>query len=425
MRIAVFGLGYVGIVNLACFSRFGHVLIGCDIKKQKIDDINIGKSPIYELGVNELLYSGTKSGQIRATADAEEAIRNSEIILVCIGTPSSENGTVNIEHITKNVIEIAETLSNTSQDITIAFRSTIPPGTVEGKLRPIIDVHLTNYTGKLRLAFYPEFLREGNAVKDFFEAPRIVVGTREKEIDLLLELLNYNNDIPIIQTDTETAEFVKYVDNSFHALKIAFANEVYSIGAAFDVDVKKANDIFLSDNVLNISKAYLRPGLPFGGSCLQKDLRAMGFFAVEKKLKVPVIQSILESNLDYQERILEKVLSFSKSNILLVGLTFKDYTDDVRESPMLLLATGLIDNNIDLQIIDEDINEKTLRIDHPHIIQYLSKDFEELMKEAELVIVCKRYMEKVVQASREGQIILNFSDNDEYDTLAKMHYLFL
>ncbi|MEM7655133.1 MAG: nucleotide sugar dehydrogenase [Bacteroidota bacterium] len=424
MKIGVFGLGYVGVVNLACFAKLGHHVIGCDIKSQKVQSVLDGISPVFEPGVNDLLQEGLANGRVHATTDAAEVVKHADIILVCVGTPSRADGKVNLDYTINTTIELAKLLSATNKDLTIAYRSTIPPGSVDGTFRPLLDQHLQAYSGSLKLAFYPEFLREGSAIKDFMHAPRVVVGTSENDISELLELLTYSEEIPVVTTSTETAEFVKYVDNSFHALKIAFTNEVYSIGNQFGIDVDVANEIFLMDRQLNIAPTYLRPGLPFGGSCLPKDLRAMQYFSQITSIEAPVLRHILTSNEVLQARLMDRVLDIGKESILQVGLTFKNHTDDVRESPLLRLAQDIIDAKINLQIYDEDINLTTLRIEQPSIVKYLCNDLEKAIEQSELIIVAKRYMPLVAPLAKPDQIILNLANNNPYPSQAEIHYLY-
>lgn len=425
MKIGIFGLGYVGVVNTVCFAELGHQVIGCDIKSQKVSSLLSGKSPVWEPLVDDILQKQLSNGNIKATTNAKEVLDHADIILICVGTPSMADGTVNLDYTINTTIEIAQLLSNTDKNLTIAYRSTIPPHSVEGKFRPLFEKHLKNYTGKLKLAFYPEFLREGSAVKDFMEAPRIVIGTAEDDISELKTLLSYNENSPVVITDTHTAEFVKYVDNCYHAIKVAFANEVYSIGKGFNIDIELANNIFLMDKHLNISTRYLRPGLPFGGSCLPKDLRAMRYFSRLNNIEAPLMNSLTESNEKFQSRILEMVLKHQKTKILLVGITFKNFTDDVRESPMLTLANDIIQHSkAEFMVYDEDINLVSLRIENSNIVQYIETDLSKAMAASELVIVTKRYMPEVLKHAKANQVILNFADMKRYETIAKMEYLY-
>ena len=417
MTVGIFGLGYVGVVNTVCFAELGHKVIGCDIKSQKVDSLMSGKSPVHEPLVDDMLQKNIAAGRITATTDAKKVVAEADVILICVGTPSQNDGTVNLDYTINTTIDIANYLSNTNRKITIAYRSTIPPGTVEDNMRPIFNEHLKNFTGTATFAFYPEFLREGSAVNDFMKAPRIVIGTLDKDITDLHKLLSYNAEIPIIVTDTYTAEFVKYVDNCFHAMKIVFVNEAYSIGSAFGIDVAKANEIFLLDRHLNISPRYLRPGMPFGGSCLPKDLRAMQHFSRKLNVQAPMLNSLLESNKQFQQRLLDKVLSKNLKKVLLVGITFKNHTDDVRESPMLKLATDIIESGkCNLKIYDEDINLTTLRIENANIVKYVENDLKQAIADAELIVVSKRFMSEVIALNTNNKPTLNFTDLDKYPT---------
>jgi len=415
MTVGIFGLGYVGVVNTVCFAELGHNVIGCDIKSQKVDSLMSGKSPVHEPLVDEMLQKNIAAGRITATTDAKKVVAEADVILICVGTPSQNDGTVNLDYTINTTIDIANYLSNTNRKITIAYRSTIPPGTVEDNMRPIFNEHLKNFTGTVTFAFYPEFLREGSAVNDFMKAPRIVIGTLDNDISDLHKLLSYNAEIPIIVTDTYTAEFVKYVDNCFHAMKIVFVNEAYSIGSAFGIDVAKANEIFLLDRHLNISPRYLRPGMPFGGSCLPKDLRAMQHFSRKLNVQAPMLNSLLESNKQFQQRLLDKVIDKKLKKVLLVGITFKNHTDDVRESPMLKLATDIIESGqCDLKIYDEDINLTTLRIENANIVKYVENDLKQAIADAELIVVSKRFMSEVIALNTTNKPTLNFTDLDKY-----------
>jgi GDP-mannose 6-dehydrogenase len=261
-------------------------------------------------------------------------------------------------------------------------------------------------------------------VQDFLEAPRIVIGTQESDVADLRALLSYNENSPVVLTDTRTAEFVKYVDNAWHALKCTFANEVYHLGAKLGVDVPVANEIFFMDHTLNISTNYLKPGLPFGGSCLPKDLRAIGRLASQQQVDAPMLLNTLSSNKRFQQRLADTVTATGKRRVALVGLTFKNHTDDVRESPMLFLAKDLIAAGAELQIWDEDINLTTLRIEHAGMVRHVSDDLAGAVQAAEVIVVCKRYMALVAPLARKGQLIFNYADHKEYETAAEVRWLY-
>jgi len=425
MKIAVFGLGYVGIVNLACLSKLGHTVHGCDIKSHKVDAVLSKKSPVLEEGVEELIKDGFERKLIHASTDASVVAANTDMALICVGTPSRADGTVNLDYSINTTIELAKNIKKYKKKYTIVYRSTVPPGTIEKYFIPELKEQLGSMFDNVTVAFLPEFLREGSAVKDFFNCSRIVIGVSGSSVTDLEEVFGFSKEIPLVYTDIKTAEFIKYVDNAFHATKITFANEVYHIGAAYGIDVQRANEIFLMDKHLNISGQYLRPGLPFGGSCLPKDMRAINHLATEKNINAPLMASILSSNNEMQKKLYEKIIAFNKKAVLLVGLSFKNYTDDVRESSMLYLANSLISNGYDLKIYDPDINITTLRIENPWIVKYVTEDIESTIRSTELVVVCKRFMDQVLKyARRDENLIFNCFNQDAYLTDVPMHYLY-
>ncbi|MCA6436361.1 MAG: nucleotide sugar dehydrogenase [Bacteroidetes bacterium] len=409
MKIGIFGLGYVGVVNAACFTKLGHYVIGCDVKETKVDMLRKGKSPIYEPKVDELLMEALQSGQLSATTSVSEVINNAEVLLICVGTPSNSNGEVNLDFIYNTSFEIAKEIKSLGKEITILYRSTIPPNTLKTYIEPIFKTILKDEISLVALAFYPEFLREGKAVDDFFNAPRIVLGSDSDQLDKAKNLLAYNPEIPFYHTNPQTSEFVKYVDNTFHALKVAFVNEVYEVAKSFDVDVSTANEIFLNDRSLNISTAYLKPGLPFGGSCLPKDLRAIVAMAKSQNLKLPLLESISESNAHAMNRLEQLILKQNKSKIFFVGFTFKNYTDDYRESPILTIIERLIKSNYDVKFTDVDANLVNLRIDKPSLIKYYQESITEGIKCSDLIVVSKRYLVDVVKLNHDKKLIINCS----------------
>jgi len=414
MNIAVFGLGYVGVVNMACFSKIGHTVWGCDIKSQKADAISAGKSPIYEPQVDELLASGLAAGRIHATTDAGRVITEADLALVCVGTPSRPDGTVNLDYTINTTLEIAGHLRNNPKPFTLVFRSTIPPGTIENEILPVLAQHAGPALKDIRVAFLPEFLREGSAVNDFFHCSRIVIGQGGDRDPLLHELMSYSTDIPIEYTDYKTAEFVKYVDNAFHAMKIAFVNEAYAVGSAYGINVETANRIFLMDKHLNVAETYLRPGLPFGGSCLPKDMRAINHLGQQKSLDLPVLKGILASNKDQLTRMVDRIQASGAHRITLFGLTFKSGTDDVRESPMLYLSKELAARGIALTVYDPDCNVTNLRIDHPDIVRYIETDPAIALSKAELVVVCKKGFHALTEFLRTDTRIYNFFNQERF-----------
>ncbi len=409
MKVGIFGLGYVGVVNAACFSKLGHHVIGCDIKAYKVDSMKQGISPISEPQVNELLQEAIANNLLTATTNVNDVVQQSDVLLICVGTPSNEKGEVNLDYIFNTTVEIAKCLNNTSKHISIVYRSTMPPNTLQEYIKTIFVNTLKNFTGIYKLAFYPEFLREGKAVKDFFDAPRIVIGTEEEEIEIIEKLVSYNPAIPIFKTNSVTSEFVKYVDNCFHALKVAYVNEIYEIGKSFGVDVSLANQIFLNDTSLNIATTYLKPGMPFGGSCLPKDLRAVTAMATSLNLNMPLLNSIIESNKQSLSRLIELIKATQKTKLLFVGFTFKNHTDDYRESPIMIIIESLLKMGYEIQVVDEDINLVNLRIDKPSLCKLFSDDLEQSVANTELVIVTKRFMDKVLSNDLTNKQVINCS----------------
>ena len=313
MNVSIFGLGYVGMVNIACLSKLGHKIIGVDVKQQKVDLVKSGKSTVFEPLMDEYLKEGMSKGLITATINVEEAIIESEIALICVGTPSDTSGNVNMSYIVNTTLDIATEIKKTDKSFTIVYRSTIPPGSIEN----IVLQEITNVLGKkshlINVLFLPEFLREGSAINDFYEGDRVVIGINSENDgkELITKLFGFNPNTPIEFTNYKTAEFIKYVDNAYHATKVAFANEIYSIGSNLGVDIMRANDIFLMDTKLNISEKYLRPGAPFGGSCLPKDTRAIVNLAKQANVEIPLFNGLIKSNKAHQVRLLEKVILHS------------------------------------------------------------------------------------------------------------------
>ena len=416
MNIAVFGLGYVGIVNIACLSSLGHTVYGCDIKPHKVDLLNVGKAAILEPQVDDLVSDGLAKGRILASTDARWCIENTAMALVCVGTPSNAEGEVNLNYIMNTVVEIAQILKNSTQSYTLVVRSTIPPGTVEGHVIPAFKRVMGEAVERLKFAFLPEFLREGDAVKDFFECARIVAGVdpANSAQPELTDVFGFNEKIPLHFTDFRTAEFVKYVDNAYHATKVAFANEVYAVGSAMGVNVKTAHEIFLMDDILNISGRYLRPGMPFGGSCLPKDTRAMLHFGKQFDVDLPFFNGVVDSNKAHQKRLFDHVLRYEGINILIYGLTFKQNTDDIRESPFLFLLKDLAASGKDVKVYDEDLNLTSLRIEFPEIVQHIESDLAALVQWADTIIMNKKNFKAVLQHIKAKKAVLNCLNNEVY-----------
>lgn len=406
MTISVFGLGYVGLVNIACLAKRGHRLKGCDIKSGKVRQLQSGESPIYEPGLDGIIAEYISAGKITAHHSAEEAIVGAEVAIVCVGTPSMTDGTVELGYIKNTLMELAKLahLNPTLQHIIV--RSTIPPGTMRE-----IAVPLFEKSDQVQLYFIPEFLREGSAIDDFFHSARTVIGTQNgQEAEASIQkLFDSETSGPVFCVDFHTAEFIKYVDNAWHAIKVAFVNEAYSIGNALGVDIPKANEIFLEDKHLNICEKYLKPGLPFGGSCLPKDVRAINSLACKAQVNAPLLNSMLSSNAEHKARLSEFVLANSGGHIVMQGLTFKANTDDLRESPLVDLARDIIAAGRELTIVDTHVNIESLRTQFPDLGPHFAPIMKELPKSSEKVsLVISKGGKRDLQLHAEPIIDLTF-----------------
>jgi len=374
----------------------GHAVIGVDKNTTKVDLINRGCSPIIETGVDDIIRTATEEGRLRATTATADAIRDSEISLVCVGTPSEHNGSLKLDFVRKVCEEIGTALRDLERYHVIVIRSTILPGT----MRSVVIPALEQMSGKkanedFGVCFNPEFLREGTAVNDYYHPPKTVIGESDVRAgDRLLKLYEGLN-APVFRTSLETAEMVKYVDNTWHALKVGFANEIGSIAKALSIDSFEVMDIFCRDTKLNLSPYYLRPGYAFGGSCLPKDVRALTYRARTLDVETPILSSILPSNEAHVHRGLDMVLNEGKRKVGILGFSFKAGTDDLRESPIVELIERLIGKGFDLQLYDRNVNLAKLTganrdyiLNHiPHIAKLMRESIGEVMEHAEVIVI--------------------------------------
>jgi GDP-mannose 6-dehydrogenase len=396
MRISIFGLGYVGAVSLACLSRDGHDVIGVDIDQAKLDLIMAGKTPVVEEGMVDLMADVAASGKVTVTKDAQRAVLDSEISLVCVGTPSAANGSQDQGAIVRLAKEIGLAIGKKDQPHVVVFRSTLVPGTVEDVLRPIIEEQSGKKDGTgFFLCFQPEFLREGSSIRDYDKPPFTVVGANHAyPIDQLRALFGH---LPckFLDTSVRSAEMMKYCCNNFHALKITFANETARLCEALGVDAFEVMDLVCQDTQLNISRAYLKPGFAFGGSCLPKDLRATTYLAKTHDVDIPMLAGIMPSNRNHLDLALQKLLATGKRKIGFIGLSFKTGTDDLRESPLVTLAEQLIGKGMQLSIYDPEVhlarllgaNRSYIEKQLPHIGQMLRPNIEEVIDDSEILVV--------------------------------------
>ena len=419
MKISVFGLGYVGTVCAGCLAVEGHEIVGVDPVQIKVDFINQGQSPIVEPEIDGIIARYTKTGGIRATTDPLQAVMESDLSFVCVGTPSLPNGDLDLRFIRRICEQIGEALRVKDAYHTVVIRSTILPGTMHKVVIPTIEEFSAKRIGKdFGVCNNPEFLREGTAVADFRQPPKTVIGEMDRLSGDLVASLYEAIPAPLIRTDLHTAEMIKYVDNCWHALKIGFANEIGNLCDSLEIDAQKVMDIFCEDRKLNISSAYLRPGFAFGGSCLPKDLRALSYQARMHDLQLPILNSVLPSNEMQIVRGLKQVMETGNSRIGVLGFSFKAGTDDLRESPMIEVIERLIGKGYDLRIYDRNVNIAALtganrefilnRI--PHISRLMVPETEDVLAWAQTIVIGNSDPEfkKVPQKLRTDQSLIDF-----------------
>ncbi len=397
MQISVFGLGYVGAVSMACLARDGHKLVGVDVDENKLALIRSGSAPIVEAGIQELMKKVVDEGAVTVTDNYAQAIAETQVSFVCVGTPSANNGSQNLNAITRLSEQMGDALKDKPDYHVVVIRSTVEPGTVNTHIKPIIEQRSGKKAGEgFGLCFQPEFLREGSSIKDYDNPPFTVIGTDNdpRSADLLRELFA---PLPgeFMVTSVGTAECVKYACNAFHALKVTFANEIGRIAQALDVDSHEVMKIVCEDKQLNISKAYLRPGFAFGGSCLPKDLKALLYLARREDVQVPMLGALLPSNQNHIEHAIDRVLAEGRPKVGMIGLSFKSGTDDLRESPLVIMAERFIGKGLPLKIFDPEVNVSRLMGANrayiegsiPHIGELMCDNMNELMDHADVIVV--------------------------------------
>jgi len=367
MKVVIFGLGYVGFTAACCIASQGHAVTGIDVSEKKVRAIRAGTAPIVEPGVQEMLETALAKGLMGADTAIGSHLDDADLVLVCVGTPSSADGSHNMGYIADVSRQIAQGLANGARQgrppLTVAYRSTIRPGTTEELIGPIFRSILGPAADDaVRLVYNPEFLREGSAVQDYFAPPKIVIGTADGQPDAAMDALNAGIEAPLFVTGYREAEITKFVDNSWHAVKVAYANEIGRVCLALGISAAQVHEIFAADTKLNISALYTRPGGAFGGSCLPKDVRALQYIAGDCGAGTPLIDSLLRSNETHKHRLFEYAAQglAPGAKILLAGLAFKAGTDDLRESPNVDLARKLLAAGFDLEIFDPGIDARKL-----------------------------------------------------------------
>ncbi|GAB4518156.1 MAG: nucleotide sugar dehydrogenase [Parvularculaceae bacterium] len=396
MKVSIFGVGYVGAVSGACLARQGASVTAVDISQAKVDMINAGLAPIIEEGIADLMREVVDAGRMKATRDGRSAIMKTDVSFVSVGTPSEANGSLStraIEIVTK---EIGAAIRDKRGDHTVVYRSTLLPGTMRDLVIPLLaETSGRNVGDGLEICYNPEFLREGTSIRDFDAPPFTIIGSETEKGFETLEKLYEGIDAPIFRTPIAIAESVKYLCNAFHALKISFANEMGALLKSEGVDAREALRIFCEDTTLNISKAYLRPGFAFGGSCLPKDLRALAHLSKRNDVEIPMLLNVLASNERHLDRAFRMIASCPGRKAALLGLAFKPGTDDLRESPLVALAERMIGRGYDIKIYDPFVeearltgaNKEFIAKEIPHLGALLESDPAAAMAGAEIVIL--------------------------------------
>jgi GDP-mannose 6-dehydrogenase len=396
MDISIFGLGYVGAVSLACLARDGHRVVGVDVDQAKLDLIAAGRTPVVEEGMVDLMAAAVASGRVAVTRDERDALMRSEVSLICVGTPSAPNGSQDQSAMLRLAKDLGAALRAKSSSHVFVFRSTLVPGTVEDVLRPILEAESGKKEGTdFHVCFQPEFLREGTSIRDYDKPPFTVVGANAAAASDKLRELFGHLQCEFITTSVRAAEMVKVCCNNFHALKITFANETARLCESLGVDAFEVMSLLCKDRQLNISPAYLKPGFAFGGSCLPKELRATMHLARMRDVELPVIAGILPSNRVHLEHAIDKVLATGRRRIGMIGLSFKAGTDDLRESPLVLLAEHFIGKGLSLAIYDPEVhlskllgaNRRFIEQRVPHLGELLHRDLAEVIAGAEVLVV--------------------------------------
>jgi GDP-mannose 6-dehydrogenase len=401
--ISIFGLGYVGTVTAACLASRGNHVIGVDLNSSKVAALNSGKSPIVEPRVAELLAEAHTSGRLQATSSAETAVLNSQISFVCVGTPSLRNGKLDLGNLEPVCRDIGDILQKKNPFHLVVLRSTALPGTTETVVIPALEKASGKRAGTdFAVCVNPEFMREGTAVSDFLEPSMTVIGAAGQSDGAMLRDLYSAFQGRIFETSFREAEMIKYVSNSWHAVKVAFANEIGTLAHELNVDTEAVMEMFVSDTRLNVSPAYLKPGFAFGGSCLPKDLRALNYRAKELDLKLPLLESILPGNDEHLQRAVDLVLQTKKRKVAMLGLSFKTATDDLRESPQVQLVKRLLGEGCEIKIWDDNVslgrligsNREYIEQIIPHIGSLLKTNLQEVVSDAEVIVIGTRGLDR-------------------------------
>ncbi|WP_231869004.1 nucleotide sugar dehydrogenase [Rhodococcus opacus] len=412
VSLSIFGLGYVGCISAACLASRGHSVIGVDSNPLKTECLRRGDAPVVEERIGELIAEGVSSGRLTVTEDPAQAVHDTDVTIVCVGTPSTHGGGLSTQYLERATEQIGSALARKNGRHTVVYRSTMVPGTCENLLIPLLERSSGKRAGlDFGVCVNPEFLREGTSVRDFFEPPKIVVGESDEASGGLVMDLYDGLDGPRFRVPIAVAEMCKYVDNCFHALKVTFGNEIGALCTSFGLDSHAVMDVFLADTKLNISPAYLYPGFAFGGSCLPKDLRALVHAARQADLDLPVLANVLVSNETQLRRAVDLVTSLGRRRVGIFGLSFKAGTDDLRESPIVELAERLIGKGYDVKIYDANValsrlmgaNRSYLDERLPHIGGVLTDDVDDVLEHGEVLIAGSRDPAAVAAIDRAAE----------------------
>ena len=418
MKVSVFGLGYVGSVSAASFASDGHEVVGVDVNPDKVQAVNEGRSPIVEPGLDDLLARGVGEGRLRATTDTAEAVRSTEVSLLCVGTPSRKNGSLDLTYLERVAAQVGAALRDKTDYHVVVVRSTVLPGTTHEVVIPALERESGKAYGEgFGVSVNPEFLREGTALKDFRKPPLTLVGHNHAADASGTIALYQAIDAPLVSTSIRVAEMIKYTSNTWHALKVCFANEIGTLCKRLDLDSHDVMDVFCRDEKLNLSPYYLKPGFAFGGSCLPKDVRALQYRAKEVDVDLPVISSILPSNRLQIQHAFDQIMETEKHKIGLLGFSFKAGTDDLRESPIVILAEMLLGKGRTLRIYDRNVsiarlvgtNKAYIDEQIPHLSSLLCDSIEDVIGSSEVIVVGNRSPEfsDALKRAKADQIIVD------------------
>jgi GDP-mannose 6-dehydrogenase len=418
MNVSVFGLGYVGSVSAACFAEDGHTVVGVDVNADKVASLNEGRSPIVEKGLEDLIRDNTANGRLRATTSTAEAVRDTELSLICVGTPSRKNGSLDLTYLERVAEQIGLALKDKDAYHVVVVRSTVLPGTTHDVVIPALErTSGKSYGTGFGVTVNPEFLREGTAIHDFRNPPLTLVGHNYTSDAEPTKALYAKVEAPMETTTIRTAEMMKYASNTWHALKVTFANEIGNVCKRVGIDSHEVMAIFCKDEKLNLSSYYMKPGFAFGGSCLPKDVRALQYRAKEVDLEMPVIQAILGSNQMQIQHAIDEIVDTGRKRIGLLGFSFKAGTDDLRESPIVILAEALLGKGYSLCIYDKNVsiarlvgaNKDYINKQIPHLSSLLTESIDDVLEKSDVIVVGNGAPEfgEALTRTRPDQIILD------------------